>query len=111
MIDDYEPNKMTLDKYRNQRKHAWVLVKAGKRGEKTDYFIEPSTGRTCPIKEAQYVAIDCLFNHKNYWINLNQEKEICDINFKDMNNADSTEWEFIMLDTLELPPKEIDDDF
>jgi hypothetical protein len=31
VIDDYEPNKMGLDLYRHKRKHAWVLVKAGKR--------------------------------------------------------------------------------
>ena len=31
VIDDYEPNKMGLDKYRKKRKHAWVLVKKGKR--------------------------------------------------------------------------------
>ena len=34
VIDDYEPNKMQLDKYRGQRKHAWVLVKKGKRNVK-----------------------------------------------------------------------------
>jgi hypothetical protein len=45
VIDDYEPNKMGLDEHRCRRKHAWVLVKAGKRGVESHYFIEPSTGR------------------------------------------------------------------
>jgi len=28
------------------------MVKKGKRGEKKDYFIEPSTGRTVDIKDS-----------------------------------------------------------
>ena len=48
-IDDYEPNKMGLDLYRNRRKHAWVLVKKGKRSVEEDFFLEPSTGRKYSI--------------------------------------------------------------
>ena len=49
VIDDYEPNKMGLDLYRNRRKHAWVMIKKGKRGIEKDFFIEPSTGRQYDI--------------------------------------------------------------
>ena len=62
---------MQLDKYRGQRKHAWVLVKKGKRNVKEDFFIEPSTGRQCALKESEYISVDSVFNHKNYWVNMN----------------------------------------
>lgn len=70
VIDDYEPNKMGLDLYRNRRKHAWVLVKKGKRGIEEDFFIEPSTGRKYKLDNSEYISIDAVFNNQNYWINI-----------------------------------------
>ena len=63
VIDDYEPNKMGLDLYRNRRKHAWVLVKKGKRSVEEDFFLEPSTGRKYKTDESEYLKIDSVFNN------------------------------------------------
>ena len=103
VIDDYEPNKMGLDLYRNLRKHAWVLVKKGKRSITEDFFLEPSTGRKYKTDESEYLKIDSVFNNQNYWINIDQTTPVSEINFDNMNKNDSPEWEYIMLDTLDIP--------
>ena len=63
VIDDYEPNKMGLDLFKNKRKHAWVLVKKGKRGVPEDFFLEPSTGRKYSLDDSEYISIDSVFNN------------------------------------------------
>lgn len=63
VIDDYEPNKMGLDLFRNKRKHAWILIKAGKRKVKDHFFIEPSTGRPYALDKSEYLSIDAVFNN------------------------------------------------
>ena len=90
VIDDYEPNKMGLDLYRNRRKHAWVLVKKGKRSITEDFFLEPSTGRKYDTKESKYLKIDSVFNNKNLWIHTEYETTpVKEINFDNMNNNNS----------------------
>lgn len=104
VIDDYEPNKMGLDKYRNKRKHAWILIKgSGKREIEKDFFIEPSTGRRYELDQSEYISIDSVFNNQNYWINIKCKNPVADVNFDNMNNNDSPEWEYVMLDTLDIP--------
>ena len=99
---------MGLDEHRHRRKHAWVLVKKGKRDVKSHYFIEPSTGRAYDVKDSDYLSIDSIYNNQNYWINIQQNKEVSEINFDEMNNSECPDWEFVMLDTLILPKKDDD---
>eukprot|EP00357_Protocruzia_adherens_P037882 CAMPEP_0114983882 /NCGR_PEP_ID=MMETSP0216-20121206/6955_1 /TAXON_ID=223996 /ORGANISM="Protocruzia adherens, Strain Boccale" /LENGTH=833 /DNA_ID=CAMNT_0002345931 /DNA_START=33 /DNA_END=2534 /DNA_ORIENTATION=+ len=94
-IDDDEPDVEPHDPWEGDRLHAWVLVKLGKRGVTEDVFLEPSTGRQYPTKGGPYISIDAIFNNQNFWINMNPNKEVDDLNLK---FGDPNEWEFVMLD-------------
>ena len=83
-VNDDEPDELGEDEYIGQRLHAWVMVKKGKRGVQTTVFIEPSTGRIFSIDNCQYISVDCVFNHENFWINLKPTFPIVDLHFDDM---------------------------
>ncbi len=34
------------------------------------FFIEPTTGEAWPLDWAEYLGIETLWNHKNYWVNM-----------------------------------------
>jgi len=46
-----------------------VLV-AGKREVVQSFFIKPSTGESYALDWDQYLGIESLWNHKNYWVNM-----------------------------------------
>jgi len=74
------------------------MLKSGKRDVENNCFIEPSTGRLYTLDASPYEVVDCVFNNHNFWINLNPEKEVKDVNFNIMD--EDLEWEYVMLDTL-----------
>ncbi len=45
------------------------------------FFIEPTTGRKYSIQDAPYYTVEAVFNHKNFWINLDPNRPIEEINF------------------------------
>jgi len=49
--------------------HAWVVIRAGKRGMKETKFIEPSTGKIYTTDLSPYTQITSIWNNENYWIN------------------------------------------
>jgi len=97
-IDDEEPEKLFKDPYNGQRKHAWVLIRKGKRGVEKNLFLEPSTGRIYDVDSHYYQTVDCTFNNRNFWINLKPQIEAKEVNFDNLDN--SPHWEYVMLDTL-----------
>jgi len=62
-----------------RRVHAWVLIKAGRRGMAENLFVEPTTGRSYPITGSPYLGIESLWNHRNYWVNLQPEKKFDEV--------------------------------
>lgn len=34
------------------------------------YFVEPSTSEKTDISNENYIGIEAIWNHKNYWVNL-----------------------------------------
>jgi len=52
------------------RVHAWVLVLDGKREVPEPFFIEPLTGQAHPINSQKYLGIESVWNHRNYWVNM-----------------------------------------
>lgn len=34
------------------------------------YFVEPSTGERWELSDDNFIGIEALWNHKNYWVNL-----------------------------------------
>ncbi len=58
------------DSFYGLRIHCWVLVLSGKREVAQSFFIEPTTGEDHPLDWDQYLGIETLWNHKNYWVNM-----------------------------------------
>ena len=76
--------------------HAWVLVQAGTRDVERSMFIEPTTGRVYELDNSPYHAIEGIFNHENFWVNLDPTQEIEQVNMdfeEDINGA----WEYVMV--------------
>lgn len=59
-------------------------------------FIEPTTARTYTFDNCPYFSIQAIFNHKNFWVNLDPSREIGDINL-DFQDDLTGEWEYVML--------------
>ena len=94
-ITDDEPDYEKEDEYGRSRIHAWVLIKTSRNLDQP-FFVEPSTGRRYNLNDSPYYSVDCLFNNKNFWINLDMQREIRDINFE-FESDNTGEWEYVMM--------------
>ncbi len=52
------------------RVHSWVLVLSGKREVPETFFIEALTGCAVSTKDDEYLGIESVWNHRNYWVNM-----------------------------------------
>jgi hypothetical protein len=73
-----------------------VFVQKVDRSVNEEFFIEPTTGRKYNIEDSPYFSIQAAFNHQNFWINLDPNREIQNINMNFEEDPDSN-WEFVML--------------
>jgi hypothetical protein len=80
-IDDDQPDYEKEDEYGQSRLHCWVLLQKGNREISETFFIEPTTGRKYSIQDAPYYSVESIFNHKNFWINLDPSRSLDEINF------------------------------
>ncbi|CAK1550429.1 unnamed protein product [Leptosia nina] len=76
------------------RTHAWVLLLPGFKGIEEPFFIEPSEGKHHPVNAPQYQKLDSVYNHENYYVNLQK----CDEGLGSLNYdlADITCWEHLL---------------
>ncbi|XP_050298709.1 dynein regulatory complex subunit 7 [Anthonomus grandis grandis] len=65
-----EEEKRPFDELEGQRVHAWILLASGCRNVPENLFIEPSTGISHPLNSDLYCGIESIWNHENYWVNL-----------------------------------------
>jgi len=57
-----------------------VLVKSGNRNDDNkDFFIEPSTGTRFNMDEAPYEKVVAVFNNRNYFLNMFEDKDLHEI--------------------------------
>ncbi|KAG3121353.1 Dynein regulatory complex subunit 7 [Phytophthora idaei] len=80
-----------------KRAHAWVLIRAGKREVSEHFYLEPSTGRSYSLKDSPYTCIESVWNHENYWVNMQQQP--VHLTLFDLSN--STDWEYVFLSAAE----------
>ncbi|XP_063169158.1 dynein regulatory complex subunit 7 [Candoia aspera] len=82
------------------RVHAWVLVLSGKREVPESFFINPFTGNSYSTVDDHFLGIESLWNHRNYWINMQDCWNAC----KDLvfDLGDPVRWEF-MLPSIDKP--------
>lgn len=65
-----ELEKAKIDPLHGLRVHAWVLVLSGKREVPESFFIDPLTARSYSTQDDHFLGIESLWNHKNYWVNM-----------------------------------------
>ncbi|NWJ00444.1 DRC7 protein, partial [Crypturellus undulatus] len=92
-----EMEKPKRDPLYGLRVHAWVLVLSGKREVPETFFINPFTGNSHSPMDEQFLGIESVWNHRNYWVNMQD----CSNGCKDLifDLGDSIRWEFMLLGT------------
>ena len=80
-----QQRKNEIESSNERRCHAWILIRPGRRDIKETLFVEPTTGRVYNMSNNAYLGIEAIWNHTNYWINLNETKRPNEINF-DLRN-------------------------
>ncbi|KAG7389750.1 hypothetical protein PHYPSEUDO_009670 [Phytophthora pseudosyringae] len=81
------------DPLEGKRAHAWVLIRAGKREVPEHFYLEPSTGRSYSLADSPYTSIESVWNHENYWVNMQQQP--VHLTLFDLSNP--TDWEYVFL--------------
>ncbi|XP_051879591.1 dynein regulatory complex subunit 7 isoform X2 [Pristis pectinata] len=76
------------------RVHCWVLVLAGKREVPENFFIDPFSGNSYETTNERFLGIESIWNHKNYWVNMQD----CKLGVKDVifDLADPVRWEYML---------------
>jgi len=103
-----ELEKPPPDPLHGLRIHSWVLVLEGKRDVPESFFIEPFTGIAHPLSTDNYLGIESIWNHQNYWVNMQD----CSEGVKKLKYdlGDCTLWEFMFLSNgkpqLQIPDEE-----
>lgn len=90
----YDDEDEDDDPLEGRRVHAWVLVRAGKRDVNDHFFIEPSTGRVYSLRESPYTSIESVWNHENYFVNMQTSQPVYTTLF---DLANPTDWEYVFL--------------
>ncbi|RNA42987.1 dynein regulatory complex subunit 7 isoform X1 [Brachionus plicatilis] len=90
------------------RVHAWVMVLSGKREVAETFFIETLTGNAVSTKDDEYLGIESVWNHKNYWVNM--QSCIDGTAGLVFDLGDSSKWEYMLPSNdkpiLLMPPTE-----
>ncbi|XP_021263685.1 dynein regulatory complex subunit 7 [Numida meleagris] len=92
-----ELEEPTRDRLCGLRVHAWVLVLSGKREVPETFFINPFTGNSHSTMDEQFLGIESVWNHENYWVNMQDCQNGC----KDLvfDLSDSVHWEIMLSET------------
>ncbi|XP_027713724.1 dynein regulatory complex subunit 7 isoform X1 [Vombatus ursinus] len=92
-----ELDKSPPDPMHGLRIHAWVLVLCGRREVPESFFIDPFTARSYNTQDEHFLGIESIWNHKNYWVNMQDCWNGCkDLTF---DLGDPVRWEFLLLGT------------
>lgn len=88
------------------RIHSWVVVLSGKREVPDTFFIESLTGCAVATTDESYLGIESIWNHKNYWANMQSCFDGCAGLQFDL--GDAGKWEY-MLPSNDKPILEMTD--
>ncbi|KAB1274224.1 Dynein regulatory complex subunit 7, partial [Camelus dromedarius] len=104
-----EVDSAKTDPLHGLRVHSWVLVLSGKREVPESFFIDPFTARSYSTQDDNFLGIESLWNHKNYWINMQDCWNCCKDLIFDL--GDPVMWEYLLLgiDKPLLSPAEEED--
>ncbi|NXW02314.1 DRC7 protein, partial [Fregetta grallaria] len=89
-----EVEKPKRDPLYGLRVHAWVLVLSGKREVPETFFINPFTGNSHSTMDEHFLGIESVWNHRNYWVNMQDCWNGCkDLTF---DLGDAIRWEIML---------------
>ncbi|KAF1430152.1 Dynein regulatory complex subunit 7, partial [Spheniscus mendiculus] len=74
--------------------HAWVLVLSGKREVPETFFINPFTGNSHSTMDEHFLGIESVWNHRNYWVNMQDCWNGCKDLIFDL--GDAIRWEIML---------------
>ncbi len=103
-----EKQEQAEDGLRAQRVHCWVMVYPGSREVAQHYMVEPSIGSVWEAEKSPYEGIECMWNHKNVWINMQEPKQPMNVTDFDLSNFKS--WEYVFLESDPVIAQEHYDD-
>ncbi|NXF50105.1 DRC7 protein, partial [Oceanites oceanicus] len=90
-----EVEKPKRDPLYGLRVHAWVLVLSGKREVPETFFINPFTGNSHSTMDEHFLGIESVWNHRNYWVNMQDCWNGCKDLIFDL--GDAIRWEIMLL--------------
>lgn len=80
-------NDHSLDPLYGKRIHCWVIIipleTKDQHTTSEPYFIEPSTSERRDISNENYIGIEAIWNHKNFWVNLQALDGGCSVRVND----------------------------
>ncbi|NWX13112.1 DRC7 protein, partial [Aegotheles bennettii] len=91
---DTEVEKPKRDPLYGLRVHAWVLVLSGKRDVPETFFINPFTGNSHSTTDERFLGIESIWNHRNYWVNMQDCRNGCKELLFDL--GDTVRWEIML---------------
>ncbi|NWR26957.1 DRC7 protein, partial [Tachuris rubrigastra] len=92
--------KPKRDPLHGLRVHAWVLVQSGKRKVPETFFINPFTGNSHNTTDECFLGIESIWNHRNYWVNMQDCRKGCkDLSF---DLSDAICWEIMLPESNKL---------
>ncbi|RXN21934.1 dynein regulatory complex subunit 7 isoform X1 [Labeo rohita] len=77
-----EQERPSPDPLRGLRVHCWVLVLSGNREVPENFFIDPLTGKSYSTTNENFLGIESVWNHRNYWVNKQDCTFGCDVNME-----------------------------
>ncbi|XP_051485112.1 dynein regulatory complex subunit 7 isoform X2 [Apus apus] len=89
-----EVGKLKRDPWSGLRVHAWVLVLSGKREVPETFFINPFTGNSHSTMDEHFLGIESVWNHRNYWVNMQDCRNGCKDLIFDL--GDTLRWEVML---------------
>ncbi|KAF1398428.1 Dynein regulatory complex subunit 7, partial [Spheniscus magellanicus] len=92
--EEKELEKPRRDPLYGLRVHAWVLVLSGKREVPETFFINPFTGNSHSTMDEHFLGIESIWNHRNYWVNMQDCWNGCKDLIFDL--GDAIRWEIML---------------
>ncbi|XP_058135927.1 dynein regulatory complex subunit 7 isoform X2 [Dasypus novemcinctus] len=92
-----EEEKAPPDPLHGLRVHCWVLVLSGKREVPESFFVDSFTARSYSTQDDHFLGIESLWNHRNYWVNMQDCWNCCKDLIFDL--GDPVRWEHLLLGT------------
>ncbi|XP_072519343.1 dynein regulatory complex subunit 7 isoform X2 [Salminus brasiliensis] len=76
------------------RVHCWVLVLSGNREVPENFFIDPLAGHSYPTTSEKFLGVESIWNHQNYWVNMQDCRFGCTEMTFDLGNP--VKWEYLL---------------